>query len=143
MLLAGVLLKVGLYGLIKISVHTKVGVVGVVYLSAMGMCLSPLSVLLRVDSKQFMAYSSIRHINLLVHGLGFFGLYFNRGRYLVCLSHGYISSILFLIVGEMYQKRILRLIYYVGGMQFASGLTLILHSLVLLGNAGVPPSLSF
>jgi NADH:ubiquinone oxidoreductase subunit 4 (subunit M) len=142
-LLAGVLLKVGLYGLFKIIVYIKAGIVWATYLSVIGLCLSPLSALLRADSKQFMAYSSISHINLLVHGLGFFGLYFSRGRYLVCLSHGYISSILFLIVGEIYQKRILRLIYYVGGIQFTSRLALFLHALVLLGNAGVPPSLSF
>jgi NADH:ubiquinone oxidoreductase subunit 4 (subunit M) len=59
MLLAGVLLKVGLYGLVKVFVHIKASLLWVGYLSVMGLCISPLRALLRVDSKQFMAYSRI------------------------------------------------------------------------------------
>lgn len=142
-LLAGVLLKVGLFGLMKALVWVKLGPRGVFFVSLLGINLAPISALFSADSKQFLAYSRVRHMNLLINGLSFYSCYIGRGSYLVCLSHGYIRRVIFLVAGDIYHKNITRFLYYIRGVRSTSGLFTLYLCLICLGNAGVPPNLSF
>lgn len=89
------------------------------------------------------AYSSVCHINLVLHGLIFFCSILNTRIYLVSLSHGYISRMLFYMFGSMSQLSGTRLIFYNCGLFMISGFLVFFYGLVMLSNFGVPPQLSF
>lgn len=143
MLLAGLLLKVGVYGVLKVVSYVNLSWFWVMILSFMGYILAPILSILSRDTKQLVAYSSVTHINLILNRLVFCCLRLNTSSYLISLSHGYISSIIFFIIGEMYHSGGSRMIYYSGGLYGLSGFIIFVRGVVIFANAGVPPFLSF
>lgn len=141
--MAGLLLKVGLFGVIKVRVSTNLRFFWVQLLSFTGYILAPVLSILSRETKHIVAYSSVAHINLLLNGLSFCCLGLNTRSYLVSLSHGYISSAIFFMVGEISHRRGSRMVYYSSGLYGVSGFITLVCCIVMLANAGVPPHLSF
>jgi NADH:ubiquinone oxidoreductase subunit 4 (subunit M) len=120
-LLAGVLLKLGTYAVVRFlyplfpeasMYFTPL----VICFAAIAVIYSSLTTLVQVDMKKLVAYSSVAHMNLVV--LGLFTLNFAGyiGAIMLMLSHGIISSALFICVGVLYDRYKTRLLVYLGGL---------------------------
>lgn len=142
-LLAGLLLKVGLYGFLKVTVRLGISYMWIFLFSLLGYLIGPFLSFFSSETKQLSAYSSVTHINIVLNVILFFSLYLNTSSYVISLSHGYISSLIFYIVGEMYHSRGTRMIYFSTRVSSCSGFMIFCYRLVLLSNAGVPFNLSF
>jgi NADH:ubiquinone oxidoreductase subunit 4 (subunit M) len=89
------------------------------------------------------AYSSVTHINLVLYSLSLIRISLCNGRYITSLAHGYISVLLFFIVGNVYFFSGTRIIFLNTGI-FNTSITVgFLFCLSILSNAGIPPILSF
>ena len=108
-ILAGVLLKLGCYGIIRFIgfFQGKVAYIRTILVS-LGL-LGGLAVrficLRQVDLKALIAYSSVRHIGLALGGLGRWGLWGYRSCLYTCVAHGLCSSGLFFLSGVIYERR--------------------------------------
>nr|UZG65639.1 NADH dehydrogenase subunit 4 [Vespula germanica]UZG65648.1 NADH dehydrogenase subunit 4 [Vespula germanica]UZG65674.1 NADH dehydrogenase subunit 4 [Vespula germanica] len=115
MILAGVLLKLGSYGMLRMIqlfffnmkdysyMIITLGIVGGVFMS--------LVCLIQVDMKMLVAYSSIVHMSLLVSGMMTMSKMGLSGSLMMMLAHGLCSSGLFYIVNINYECFGSRLIY--------------------------------
>jgi NADH-quinone oxidoreductase subunit M len=108
-LLAGVLLKLGAYGFARIVIPLLPAASE--YFSPFIMTLSVISIiyaslvaLVQQDMKKLIAYSSIAHMGFVTLGLFSLKLQGLSGAVLLMLSHGLISSALFLLVGMIYER---------------------------------------
>lgn len=85
-------------------------------LSIMAIIYASLITLRQIDLKKIIAYSSIAHMGFVTIGLFSFNLQGIEGSILLMLSHGLISSALFLCVGILYDRHKTRIIKYYGGL---------------------------
>nr|YP_008145660.1 NADH dehydrogenase subunit 4 [Ascaridia galli]AGI96013.1 NADH dehydrogenase subunit 4 [Ascaridia galli]ANE06330.1 NADH dehydrogenase subunit 4 [Ascaridia galli]ANE06333.1 NADH dehydrogenase subunit 4 [Ascaridia galli]ANE06334.1 NADH dehydrogenase subunit 4 [Ascaridia galli]ANE06336.1 NADH dehydrogenase subunit 4 [Ascaridia galli] len=144
MLLAGLLLKLGTAGFLRIMkcfyfVHINFWW----FLGVIGMLMASFSCIFQSDAKSLAAYSSITHMSFLLLSLVFLWSSSKVSGFMMMLSHGYVSTLMFYMVGEFFHVSGSRLIYYMNGF-FSSSIFLgILFSVVFMANSGVPPSLSF
>lgn len=97
--MAGLLLKVGVYGLMKIVIIIKFHYFIFILLSLLGIFLASFFSIFSRDSKVFAAYSSVSHMNLVLYGIFLFSLFFNNRRIIMSVAHGYVSSIMFCFIG--------------------------------------------
>lgn len=121
MMLAGVMLKLGVYGFFRFVLpifpeasqywswlFIFIGVVGIIYASLVAM--------VQTDIKKLIAYSSIAHMGYVVVGLFSFNIAGLTGAYYQMLAHGITSSALFFMVGLIYYKTKTREIKDYGGL---------------------------
>ena len=108
-LLAGVLLKLGGYGFARIVIPmlptaSEYFSPFVMTLSVIGIIYASLVAFVQQDMKKLIAYSSIAHMGFVTLGLFSLKLQGLSGAILLMLSHGLISSALFLLVGMIYDR---------------------------------------
>lgn len=120
-ILAGVLLKLGLFALLKFvfpgfAISSVVYVPLVLVISLVGIIYASCSTLAQIDMKKLVAYSSVAHMNFAVLGMFSFNFYGLVGSILLMLGHGLVSSGLFLCVGSLYDRYKTRLFLYYGGL---------------------------
>jgi len=120
-ILAGILLKLGVYGFLRYSIvifpQASVYFSPVVYtLSLIGIVFASFAAIKQTDFKKIIAYSSIAHMNLVVLGIFSGNVLGVEASILQSVSHGYVSSALFFLVGIMYSRYHSRLIHYYGGV---------------------------
>lgn len=106
--LAGVLLKIGGYGLIRFrEIFFKV-VVHYGYLilriRIIGSLITRIVTLIQLDIKSLVAYSSVVHINLILGGIIVLNKLGLLGAYVIIISHGLCSSGIFYIVNIFYRR---------------------------------------
>jgi NADH-quinone oxidoreductase subunit M len=108
--LAGVLLKLGGYGIIRICLplfpnasHQAAPVVAV--LSIIAILYGALVCMVQPSLKRLVAYSSISHMGFVTLGIFSFTLIGFQGAIYVMLAHGITSSALFLLCGMLYERR--------------------------------------
>nr|YP_009388867.1 NADH dehydrogenase subunit 4 [Vespa velutina]AQT19235.1 NADH dehydrogenase subunit 4 [Vespa velutina nigrithorax]QKG04149.1 NADH dehydrogenase subunit 4 [Vespa velutina auraria]BAX73958.1 NADH dehydrogenase subunit 4 [Vespa velutina]BBC27616.1 NADH dehydrogenase subunit 4 [Vespa velutina]BBC27629.1 NADH dehydrogenase subunit 4 [Vespa velutina] len=115
MILAGVLLKLGSYGMLRMMQIFYLNIVSYSYiiitLGLVGGILMSLMCLIQVDMKMLVAYSSIVHMSLLVSGMVTMTKIGMVGGLMMMLAHGLCSSGLFYIVNINYECFGSRLIY--------------------------------
>ncbi len=109
MVLAGVLLKVGGYGLLRLpfSVFTDVAIDFSVWIGAWGvfsMLYGAFLALGQTHLKRMIAYSSVSHMGFVLLGLAAINAEGTNGAMYQMLSHGLISPLLFLLVGVLYEQ---------------------------------------
>lgn len=109
MVLAGVLLKVGGYGLLRLpfSVFTDVAIDFSVWIGAWGvfsMLYGAFLALGQTHLKRMIAYSSVSHMGFVLLGLAAINAEGTNGAIYQMLSHGLISPLLFLLVGVLYEQ---------------------------------------
>lgn len=108
-ILAGVLLKLGCYGIIRFITifEGKIFFISriLVSLGLLGGLIVRFICLRQVDLKSLIAYSSVRHIGLALGGLGSWGLWGFRSCLYTCVAHGLCSSGLFYLSGVIYERR--------------------------------------
>ncbi len=144
-ILAGLLLKLGGWGLLRFTSFCYYNVFYLIFLFIFffGMILSPLWATLHSDSKGLVAFSSICHINF----IGVIILFdFSLGkifRIFFFFTHDVISRIIFWFVGEIFHITQSRQIVFLSRSFFLSIFWGLGFFIFLLSNFGVPPFISF
>ncbi|WKZ82114.1 MAG: NADH-quinone oxidoreductase subunit M [Acidimicrobiia bacterium] len=120
-ILAGVLLKLGAYGLIRFNLtlfpEAAVDLVPVLaVLAVIGIVYGAIVAIVQSDIKRLVAYSSVSHLGFVV--LGIFALTSQglQGGVLQMVNHGLTTGALFLLVGMIYERRHTREISQFGGL---------------------------
>lgn len=147
-ILAGVLLKLGTYGLIRFSFPIlpeacffftplvfSISVIGILYTS--------FTAIRQTDFKRIVAYTSVAHMNLVIVGLFCFNNNSLEGALLQSISHGFVASALFLIIGVVYERHHTRMIKYYGGLVHVMPLYVFIFLFFTMANIGLPGTGSF
>ena len=108
--LAGVLLKLGTYGLLRFALplfpHAAIRAQPVlVTLAVVGVLYGALVAWRQEDMKKLVAYSSVAHLGFVVLGLVAFDLVAWQGSLVQMVNHGLSTGALFLLVGMLYDRR--------------------------------------
>ncbi len=108
-ILAGVLLKMGTYGMLRVSwavlpEATRWGAPAVAILGAIGIVYGGLCALGQKDLKALVAYSSIAHMGFCLLGMAALTPLGIEGAVFQMISHGIVSAMLFLLVGVLYDR---------------------------------------
>ena len=142
-ILAGVMLKMGTYGLIRFGLYLfpeasvwfgpvmlTLGVVGIIY--------GALTAVVQKDLKRLVAYSSIAHLGFVV--LGTYALTHQAisGSVLQMVNHGISTPALFLLVGWIYERRHTRQISELKGLQKLAPVMAGIFTIVMMSSIGVP-----
>ena len=142
-ILAGVLLKMGTYGLIRFNLQlfpqsaislsplfATLGVIGIIYGALVSM--------VQKDVKKLVAYSSVSHMGFVV--LGIFGMTVEgmQGSIIQMINHGLSTGALFLIVGMIYDRRHTRMIEEFGGLAKYIPVFATCFLIVTLSSIGLP-----
>ena len=120
-ILAGVLLKMGGYGMIRFSLpmfpEASAELVWVVFgMSMVAVVYTSLVALVQHDMKKLIAYSSVAHMAFVTIGLFAFNRQGIEGALIVMLAHGLVAGALFLCVGVIYDRLHTREIDRYGGL---------------------------
>jgi len=119
-ILAGVLLKMGSYGFIRISMPilpeaTKAWAPAIAVLAVIGIIYGALACLIQKDLKRLIAFSSVSHMGFVMLGIASLTPTAVNGAVLQMFNHGCITGMLFLIVGMVYDRTHTREIAAMGG----------------------------
>jgi NADH-quinone oxidoreductase subunit M len=143
-LLAGVLLKLGTYGFLRLALPLapdtalSLGVPLIGTLAVIGVIYGALCALAQDDIKRLVAYSSVSHLGICM--LGMFAL--NKtglgGSLIQMINHGLSTGALFLLVGMLYERYHTRLMADYGGMAAKLKLLAVGMVFICLSSAGLP-----
>lgn len=147
-ILAGVLLKMGGYGFIRIAVqmlpdashHFAPMVMG---LSLMAIIYTSLVALAQTDMKKLIAYSSVAHMGYVTLGIFSFNDQGFDGAMMVMLSHTFVAAALFLCVGVVYDRLHTREIARYGGMAINMPRYAAVFMVFMLASIGLPGTSGF
>jgi len=148
MLLAGILLKLGGYGIIKFMLplffNTFDSVMPLILtVGLFGMIFASFVIFSQVDVKKIIAYSSIAHMNTVLVGIGVKNLQALFGSVLTMFSHGLVSASLFFMVGSLYERFKTRIILYYSGLMRVMPVFSSFFIFFNLSNLALPGTLSF
>lgn len=146
MILAGVLLKLGGYGLIRVLPIFRLANKNLswiwVRVRVVGGTIVRIICLRQVDIKALIAYSSVAHIGLVLCGLVVFGWWGLNGALIVIVGHGLCSSGLFCLANIVYERiSRRRLLIRKGLLNFIPRIGL-WWFLLRAGNMAAPPTLN-
>lgn len=141
--LAGVLLKFGVYGFLRFAMPlfpygaatvapyiAYVAVIGIVYGAFVAYAQS--------DVKKLVAYSSVSHLGFCMIGLFALNTQGIQGSIFAALSHGLTTSGLFLAIGVVYERRHTREMSQFGGLWKQMPVFAVLFLICMLGSVGLP-----
>jgi NADH-quinone oxidoreductase subunit M len=147
-ILAGVLLKMGTYGFMKLGfplfpdatrllapVFGTLAVVSILY----GACLA----LVQTDIKKIIAYSSISHLGYVMLGLVSLDLLGIQGAVVQMVSHGLVAGGLFLMVGMIYERCHSRDLAVYGGLAKLLPIYAVFFAILTLASIGLPTTSGF
>lgn len=142
-MLAGILLKIGGYAFLRISLPmlpqaSKYFSVYIMYLSGFAIIYASLIAIIQKDIKRMIAYSSIAHMGYVTSGIFSLTTVGISGAVFQMISHGVISSALFFIVGILYNRHCTKLISRYGGVAYSMPILAIFFMLAILGSIGLP-----
>jgi NADH-quinone oxidoreductase subunit M len=142
-ILAGVLLKMGTYGLVRFAFPlfpqaadffapflATLAVVGIIY--------GALVAMVQPDMKKLVAYSSVSHLGFVVLGIASMNIQGVQGAVYQMLNHGVSTGGLFLIVGMLSDRRHTRLIAEYGGLKKVMPHLVAVFLIVTLSSIGLP-----
>nr|UOA67851.1 NADH dehydrogenase subunit 4 [Sophianus sp.] len=144
MVLAGVLLKLGGYGLIRVFSCMCNYTLNFIFigLSLFGMFLIGILCLFQIDMKSLIAYSSVSHMGLVICGIFCVNIWGVIGSLVLMIGHGLCSSGLFCLANMFYDRSGSRsLIINKGLISFMPNLSMFWF-LMLINNMASPPSLN-
>lgn len=146
--LAGILLKLGSYGFLRFSLpllpEASLYFTPFIFaLSILGVIYTSLTAIRQTDLKRIIAYTSVAHMNLVMIGLFSFNVVGLEGAILQSLSHGFVSSALFLIIGVVYDRHHTRMVKYYSGLVHTMPLFTIIFLIFTMANIALPGTSSF
>jgi NADH-quinone oxidoreductase subunit M len=149
-ILAGILLKLGTYGFLRlalplfpaVAMHPTVRTV-IIVLAVIGVIYGSLVALVQPDFKKLVAYSSVAHLGMVM--LGIFALTREsvQGALMVMIGHGISTGALFFLIGIIYERRHSRLIADYGGIAKVVPIYATLLTIVALSSIGLPGTNGF
>jgi len=147
-LLAGILLKLGVYGFLRFSLSlfpdASLYFSPLVYLlSILGIIYASLSAIRQTDLKRIIAYSSVAHMNLVTLGIFSFNVVGLEGSILQSISHGFVAGAMFLLIGILYDRYHSRLLYYYGGIVHMMPVYSVFLLIFTMSNIALPGTSSF
>jgi NADH-quinone oxidoreductase subunit M len=142
-ILAGVLLKMGTYGIIRfcIPLFPSATVTFLPYLAVLaviGIIYGALVSTVQPDLKKLVAYSSVSHLGFVVLGILALNETGMQGAIIQMINHGLSTGALFLLVGMIYDRRHTRLIKDYGGLARSMPVFAAFFMIVMLSSAGLP-----
>jgi len=142
-ILAGVLLKMGTYGLLRFCLPffpnaAQSGALLIGILAVIGIIYGALIARVQDDAKSLVAYSSVSHLGFVVLGLFAFTTEAMQGAVIQMVNHGLSTGALFLLVGMLYERRHTRLMDDYGGLAASVPVLTTLMVFSVLASAGMP-----
>jgi NADH-quinone oxidoreductase subunit M len=142
-LLAGILLKMGAYGLIRFSIPlfpdaARELLPFVIALAVIGIIYGALVAMMQKDLKRLIAYSSVAHLGFVVLGLFVGTIQGMSGGILQMVNHGLSTGALFMLVGALYDRRHTRMISDFGGLAKSVPILSGVFLFVALSSLGLP-----
>ncbi len=141
--LAGVMLKLGTYGLLRFGLYLfpeasfwsrplwlTLAVIGIIY--------GAIAATMQTDLKRLVAYSSVAHMGFIVLGTFAFTTQSLSGGVIQMINHGVSTGALFLLVGMIYERRHTRSIAELNGIQKVAPIFAAGFMVVMLSSIGVP-----
>lgn len=143
MLLSGIMLKMGIYGVIRYLIPlVPLGVqdwgLTALVLSVIGIVYASCIAIVQKDFKRLIAYSSIAHVGLIAAGILTLSKIGIQGAMVQMLSHGIIVFALFYIIDIIAQRTHTRTLSELGGIRNIAPITATVLMVVMLGSVALP-----
>ncbi len=141
--LAGVLLKMGTYGMLRFCLPlfpeaSRKMAPYIAVLAIIGIIYGALVAMVQPDLKKLVAYSSVSHLGMVVLGIFAFNTISMQGAVYQMLNHGVSTGALFLLVGMLYDRRHTHLIREFGGLATPMPVLAAFYLFVSLSSLGLP-----
>ena len=142
-ILAGVLLKMGTYGLLRFGIQLFPGTAlawapAFMALGAIGIVYGAFLAMAQNDLKRLIACSSVSHLGFVVLGLFAMTEAGLRGSLLQMVNHGLSTGLLFLLVGMLYERRHTRALDQFGGIASVMPVFALFFVFTVLSSVGLP-----
>jgi len=142
-LLAGVLLKMGTYGMVRFSLglfpeQARANAPWIMVLALIGIIYGALVAMVQPNMKKLIAYSSISHLGFVVLGIFSFTPAGLNGATYVMLAHGVSTGALFMLAGILYERRHTYEITDFGGLATPMPLYAAFFLFITLSSVGLP-----
>ena len=142
-LLAGVLLKMGTYGMFRFSLglfpeQSRANAWWIMILALIGIIYGAMVAMVQPNMKKLIAYSSISHLGFVVLGIFSFTQIGLDGATYVMLAHGVSTGALFMLAGILYERRHTYEISDFGGLATSMPVYASFFLFIVLASAGLP-----
>lgn len=142
-ILAGVLLKMGVYGFIRFAIPffpdaAQMCASGMITLSVIGIIYGAMMAMAQSDIKKLIAYSSVSHVGFMMLGLFSGSVAATQGAVIQMVSHGISTGALFLCVGFLYEKTHRRGVDDFGGLAKVTPRFAVVFMIITLSSIGLP-----
>lgn len=142
-ILAGILLKLGTYGLIRFNIElfTNSAIYYAPYISVLaviGIVYGALVSAVQTDVKRLVAFSSVSHLGFVVLGIFSITVEGMQGALIQMVNHGLSTGMLFLAVGILYERRHTREIAEYGGIARVMPAFTVFFGVAMLASVGLP-----
>jgi NADH-quinone oxidoreductase subunit M len=142
-ILAGVLLKMGTYGLVRFNLQllpqASIEYAGVIStLAVIGIIYGALVAMIQTDIKRLVAYSSVSHLGFVVLGIFSITEQGLQGAIIQMVNHGLSTGMLFLCVGMIYERRHTRDISAFGGITKVMPKYAVFFAIAMFASMGLP-----
>src|SRR6266571_2313798 len=142
-LLAGVLLKMGTYGMLRFNLglfpeQSRHNAPWIMVLALIGIIYGALVAMVQPNMKKLIAYSSISHLGFVVLGIFSFTTAGLDGATFVMLAHGVSTGALFMLAGILYERRHTYEISEFGGLATPMPVYAALFLFIVLSSLGLP-----
>jgi NADH-quinone oxidoreductase subunit M len=142
-LLAGVLLKMGTYGMLRFNLglfpeQSRANAWWIMILGLIGIIYGALVAMVQPNMKKLIAYSSISHLGFVVLGIFSFTQIGVDGATFVMLAHGVSTGALFMLAGILYERRHTYEISEFGGLATPMPVYATFFSFIVLSSVGLP-----
>nr|YP_007627104.1 NADH dehydrogenase subunit 4 [Sphinx morio]AGG40703.1 NADH dehydrogenase subunit 4 [Sphinx morio] len=146
MILAGIMLKLGGYGLLRVlvflqEINLKLNYIWLI-ISLMGGFYISLKCFCQVDIKSLIAYSSVSHMSIVISGIMIMNYWGYFGSYIMMIGHGLCSSGMFCLANINYERLHSRSLFINKGMMNFMPSMSMWWFLLMSSNMSAPPSLN-
>nr|AMJ17385.1 NADH dehydrogenase subunit 4 [Rondotia menciana] len=146
MILAGIMLKLGGYGLLRVmgflqEINLKLNYICII-ISLLGGLYISMKCFCQVDMKSLIAYSSVAHMSMVIGGIMVMNYWGYIGSYILMISHGLCSSGMFCLANINYERLHSRSLFINKGMMNFMPSMSLWWFLLLSSNMAAPPSLN-
>lgn len=147
-ILAGVLLKLGTYGMVRFAfplfpLAAGEGAQLLAILAVVGIVYGALMAWAQTDAKRLVAFSSVSHMGFIVLGVAGWNTQGLTGATFQSLGHGLTTGALFMAIGMLYERRHTRRLAEFGGLAKVMPWFTAAFMIAMLGSAGLPGLVGF